>query len=310
VSRAAEERAAIVALRERWHARDRQRAKRGAGGPRVSRSTVGAFLAVIALIMTAGFGLAVFQSPGLPALVERLDRLRVVAVERFSQTLLDLQQSKISIEPLGPAGAGPTGAPSDAGSAGAHLRARKVVDEGASGIRKAGTDGERLAANADGVGFAGGVREPEGVVEQNESPVAAPDLPFGAPIAPVPVMPVSPVAPDATTGTGDRGGQSLAAIRARPRFVFVDTPPSLRARLRPQYPEALAGRAIGGTVTLWVLVSETGKVEGVRVLRSSGQPELDEAAADAVWLASYTPAQRGGAPVPTWTQQAVTFRLD
>jgi protein TonB len=90
----------------------------------------------------------------------------------------------------------------------------------------------------------------------------------------------------------------------------VDVQPSLRAPLRPSYPRALAERKIGGVVTLWVLVSETGRVEDVRVLRSSGHPELDRSALSALRLTTYAPARRNGSAVPTWTRQQVAFRLD
>jgi protein TonB len=103
---------------------------------------------------------------------------------------------------------------------------------------------------------------------------------------------------------------SLAAIRDRPQFVYVDAQPILRAPLRSSYPRALAERKVGGVVTLWVLVSEAGRVEDVRVLRSSGHPELDRAAARALRVATYVPASRGGVAVPTWTRQQIAFRID
>ncbi|MFN2432359.1 MAG: TonB family protein [Gemmatimonadota bacterium] len=103
---------------------------------------------------------------------------------------------------------------------------------------------------------------------------------------------------------------SLSAIRRGPQFVPVSSRPLLSKRLQVQYPRALAERKIGGTVTFWVLVNAAGEVEDVRVLRSSGQPELDVAALRAVRSASYVAARREEAAVPTWTQQQVVFRLD
>jgi protein TonB len=84
----------------------------------------------------------------------------------------------------------------------------------------------------------------------------------------------------------------------------------LRGRLDLQYPRALTERKIGGTVTLWVLVNTAGGVEEVRVLRSSGQPELDRSAVDAVRRASYRPARRDGSAVPAWTRQQIIVKLD
>jgi TonB family protein len=103
---------------------------------------------------------------------------------------------------------------------------------------------------------------------------------------------------------------SLSAIRRWPRFVPVDARPFRKSKLRPQYPRALADRKIGGAVTLWVLVNQAGGVEDVRVLRSSGQPDLDRSAMEALSRAAYKPALREGQPVPTWTQQQIVFKLD
>jgi protein TonB len=121
----------------------------------------------------------------------------------------------------------------------------------------------------------------------------------------------STVSPEPAAPAGESGPDfSLAAIRNGPQFVPVDSRPSPRNPLRPRYPKALADRKIGGTVTLWVLVSAAGRVEDVRVLRSAGHPELDKAAADAIRRAAYNPARRGGAPAPAWTQQQVAFKLE
>jgi protein TonB len=116
-------------------------------------------------------------------------------------------------------------------------------------------------------------------------------------------------APEAAGGA-PAADYSLAAIRRAPTFVPVDVRASPRTPIRPPYPPALAARAIGGTVTLWALVNASGRVEDVRVLRSSGQPELDKAASDAIRRTVYNPARRGDTAVPTWTQQQIAFKLD
>ncbi len=116
--------------------------------------------------------------------------------------------------------------------------------------------------------------------------------------------------PESAGGGAPAADYSLAAIRRAPTFVPVDVRASPRTPIRPQYPPALAARGIGGTVTLWALVNESGRVEDVRVLRSSGQPELDKAASDAIRRTVYNPARRDDAAVPTWTQQQIAFKLD
>ncbi len=252
-SRGAEERAAIAALRERWHARDGSKeSPNGGNGRVVPRRAPGAMLAVLALVLCAGFGLAVVRSADFPALVERLGRLRALATERAVQAVR---------APV--------------------LASRTATVEGGP--------------------------EPTPAVAELVTPVAAPSLEPAPSIAPVPVP---PVAGAAAAPSGRAPDYNLAAIRDRPQFVYVDVPPAPHAPLRPSYPRALVERKIGGTVTLWVLVSETGRVDDVRVLRSSGHPELDKAAVDALRLASYEPARRGGVAVPTWTRQQIAFRLD
>ncbi|HEY7462171.1 MAG TPA: TonB family protein [Gemmatimonadota bacterium] len=116
--------------------------------------------------------------------------------------------------------------------------------------------------------------------------------------------------PESAAGGAPAADYSLAAIRRAPTFVPVDVRASPRTPIRPQYPPALAARAIGGTVTLWTLVNASGRVEDVRVLRSSGQPELDKAASDAIRRTVYNPARRDDVAVPTWTQQQIAFKLD
>lgn len=103
---------------------------------------------------------------------------------------------------------------------------------------------------------------------------------------------------------------SLGTLRSGPQFVPVDSRPTLRGTLRPQYPRRLADRKVGGAVTLWLLVNDAGAVIDVRVLRSSGLPELDKSAIDAIRRASYNPARRDDSAVPAWVQQQVVFKLD
>ena len=99
---------------------------------------------------------------------------------------------------------------------------------------------------------------------------------------------------------------------------FAALPPSCRSMPAPPHalpcvPSTLLpspSGGIGGTVTLWVLVDASGQVEDVRALRSSGQPELDRAAMDAIRRSRYSPARRAGAAVPSWTQQQIVFKLD
>jgi TonB family protein len=97
----------------------------------------------------------------------------------------------------------------------------------------------------------------------------------------------------------------LDSMRGKPRMAPVDVPPTLKTALRIPYTSELARKGASGRALFWVLVNRSGTVEEVRMLRSSGSPELDAAAADAIRGSSYVPGQRYGRSVPAWTQQQV-----
>ncbi|MGF6710313.1 protein TonB [Luteibacter sp. W1I16] len=78
----------------------------------------------------------------------------------------------------------------------------------------------------------------------------------------------------------------------------------------PAYPRAARAGHLQGTVTLRVLVDETGKPVEVIVESSSGHPVLDKAARDQIlarWR--FQPAKTDGQPVRAWARIPVTFNL-
>lgn len=79
-----------------------------------------------------------------------------------------------------------------------------------------------------------------------------------------------------------------------------DTPP-------PTYPEALACDGVGGQVVLQVEIGVDGRPASMRVLGSSGETELDEAAIAAVRGWEFAPATANGKPVSSRIQVPVTF---
>ena len=90
----------------------------------------------------------------------------------------------------------------------------------------------------------------------------------------------------------------------------VDSPPQIAAVVKPQYPVIARNMRVSGTVILSVLVTETGKVSQVRVLREAGgKTGLNEAAAQAVRLWSFKPAMKNGVPVKTWFTVPIPFML-
>lgn len=85
------------------------------------------------------------------------------------------------------------------------------------------------------------------------------------------------------------------------------TQPLARTTPPPAYPEALACDGVGGQVLLQVDIGADGRPASMRVLGSSKESELDEAAIAAVRGWEFAPATRNGAPIPSRIQVPVTF---
>ncbi|WP_448096488.1 TonB family protein [Luteibacter yeojuensis] len=113
-----------------------------------------------------------------------------------------------------------------------------------------------------------------------------------APVSPPAAVDVTPVAPPTAPS---------APVEAT--LAYVSAP-------APAYPHLAVAAHMQGTVTLRVLVDETGKPVDVVVESSSGHPVLDKAARDQVlarWR--FQPAQANGQPVRAWARIPVTFNL-
>ncbi|MDB5970790.1 MAG: peptidase [Hydrocarboniphaga sp.] len=79
---------------------------------------------------------------------------------------------------------------------------------------------------------------------------------------------------------------------------------------QPIYPpEALAANQTG-TVLLSIHVSAEGKADQTEVAKSSGNPQLDAAAAASLGQCQFKPALSDGKPVATTTPLKYTFRID
>lgn len=66
---------------------------------------------------------------------------------------------------------------------------------------------------------------------------------------------------------------------------------------RPEWPRGALRREESGVVTMSFLVGADGAVRGSKVVKSSGFPELDEAALSATAKCRFTPALAEGRPV-------------
>lgn len=86
-------------------------------------------------------------------------------------------------------------------------------------------------------------------------------------------------------------------IRHPAKIVHVD----------PVYPAIARSAGVQGLVILEAVISTTGAVENVKVLRSA--PLLDRAAIDAVRAWRYTPTRLNGVPVPVLITITINFTL-
>ena len=127
-------------------------------------------------------------------------------------------------------------------------------------------------------------------------------------------MPPAKAEPPATAdATGPRAIQKAAtreedgpAVPAPP-----DSPSAandyLLVRVEPEYPEAARQQGIHGPVVLKVLVGTDGLVEKLTPI--SGDPQLVQAARDAVWKWLFMPHQHDGKAVEFETRVTVNFVL-
>lgn len=76
----------------------------------------------------------------------------------------------------------------------------------------------------------------------------------------------------------------------------------------PVYPAIAKQARVVGTVTVDVVVGESGKVESAKA--SAGPKMLYQAAVDAAQRAKFAPTMKGGAPVKVEGTLSYTFKLD
>ncbi len=79
---------------------------------------------------------------------------------------------------------------------------------------------------------------------------------------------------------------------------------------KPPYPLAARRNRAQGRVVLSVQVSASGASDAVLLKHSSGHAILDNAALQTVRRWRFIPARRGDAPVESWVDVPITFRLE
>jgi TonB family protein len=105
-------------------------------------------------------------------------------------------------------------------------------------------------------------------------------------------------------------------LSERPVFTPYTTRPRIKDRrqaveiVERHYPEHLRQSGIGGTTNVWVLIGEDGRVKNTQVQKSSGNPELDEAAQAAAWQFEFIPARDKDKAAAVWVAIPIAFSVD
>lgn len=87
--------------------------------------------------------------------------------------------------------------------------------------------------------------------------------------------------------------------------------PLVESCARPEYPQQARERKIEGTSTIQFLISEEGKVLKSRLLQSSGDASLDQAALDGLSKCRFSPPRTPqGNVVAAWTSIQYVWKAD
>jgi periplasmic protein TonB len=123
--------------------------------------------------------------------------------------------------------------------------------------------------------------------------------------------------PGGTSDKGDPNGgggndevQSPPPPPPPPPPLEPPTKPKLKSEVSPDYPEIAKQNNWEGRVVVLARINESGEVEDASVAKSSGHPELDDAAVAAVKRARFEPATRDGKPVAGTVRVPISFSLN
>lgn len=165
-------------------------------------------------------------------------------------------------------------------------------------------------------------RPVEPQVKQPRIPVQAPARETAPEPEPVPLprtvtLPAEPVprqqvvnetAAPAEDPVSDSAPESLPTPPASSPMVTLAYP-KYRQNPAPRYPAAARRRGLQGIVLLEVLVNPAGRVEELRLARSSGHSLLDRAASKTVRAWRFVPGRRGNKKIAMWVRVPVRFEL-
>ena len=109
------------------------------------------------------------------------------------------------------------------------------------------------------------------------------------------------------TGAGaEADGPIFTPMTVRPEIL--NRPEIIQALMR-EYPPLLRDAGIGGTVEVWLFISDTGQVLDSRVSESSTYPQFDAAALRVARVFQFSPAMNRDRIVPVWIQLPITFEV-
>jgi protein TonB len=124
------------------------------------------------------------------------------------------------------------------------------------------------------------------------------------------------------TGEGVMGGKSTGKvttvtaenIEAAPTFTPYTVKPALKntdavgRALQRYYPPLLRDAGIGGTVSIWFFIDETGRVVKTQLKQGSGHEALDAAALKVADIMEFTPALNRDQKVKVWVDMPIVFK--
>lgn len=87
----------------------------------------------------------------------------------------------------------------------------------------------------------------------------------------------------------------------------IEQPKPLFGEVPIEYPLHMWDQDMEGETVLRVRVGDTGVVDSVEVVRSSGYPAFDSAAVEGARDLRFTPARQGGERIEVWAQVPVRF---
>ena len=112
-----------------------------------------------------------------------------------------------------------------------------------------------------------------------------------------------------------RPGEAALTRGDQPSFIAFDRAPVLQNAaevsdaLKQSYPTNLKDAGIGGRVEIWLYVDTSGTVRNTELKTSSGNSDLDAAAADVVATMRFEPAMNRDQPTDVWIAQWITFQV-